>query len=101
MTSSVNKIVGGAMLVAGTCIGAGMLGLPVSTAAGGFFPSVGAFFFCWFMMLMSALFMLEVSLWYPEETNFITMAKSTLGRKGEIVAWCAYVLFLYAIMTAY
>jgi tyrosine-specific transport protein len=98
---SVNKVFGGAMLVAGTCIGAGMLGLPVSTAAGGFYPSILAFFVTWFMMLMSALLMLEVSLWYPEETNLITMAKSTLGKWGEITAWCAYVLFLYAIMTAY
>lgn len=89
------------MLVAGTCIGAGMLSLPVSTAAGGFYPSTMAFFFCWAMMTASAFLMLEVSLWYPEETNLITMARSTLGKTGEVVAWCTYVLFLYALMTAY
>lgn len=98
---SLNKIFGGVLLVAGTCIGAGMLALPISTAAAGFYPSVGAFLFCWLMMTCSAFLMLEVSLWYPEETNLITMAKSTLGKKGEIIAWCTYVLFLYALMTAY
>ncbi|MFI4937935.1 MAG: amino acid permease [Candidatus Berkiellales bacterium] len=96
-----NKIFGGAMLVAGTCIGAGMLGLPVSTAASGFFPSSIAFLFCWIMMTISAFLMLEVSLWQPAETNLITMAKTTLGRPGEVVAWITYILFLYAIMTAY
>ncbi|MGD9593096.1 MAG: amino acid permease, partial [Candidatus Berkiella sp.] len=97
----INKVFGGAMLVSGTCIGAGMLALPVSTAAGGFFPSAILFVFCWFMMLLSAFLMLEVSLWYPQETNLITMAKSTLGKSGEIIAWITYVLFLYALMTAY
>jgi tyrosine-specific transport protein len=99
--ASINRIFGGAMLVSGTCIGAGMLALPVSTAAAGFYPSALTFFFCWLMMTISAFLMLEVSLWYPEETNLITMAKSTLGKPGEIIAWVTYVLFLYALMTAY
>ncbi len=98
---SLNKVFGGAMLVSGTCIGAGMLALPVATAAGGFYPSSLLFIFCWLMMTLSAFLMLEVSLWYPQETNLITMAKSTLGGAGEIVAWFTYVLFLYALMTAY
>ncbi len=98
---SLSKIFGGAMLVSGTCIGAGMLALPVATAAGGFYPSCMLFIFCWLMMTLSAFFMLEVSLWYPQDTNLITMAKSTLGGVGEIIAWITYVLFLYALMTAY
>lgn len=89
------------MLVSGTCIGAGMLGLPISTALGGFYPSALSFIFCWFMMCISAFLMLEVSLWYPEETNLISMAKATLGKPGEIIAWVIYILFLYALMTAY
>lgn len=99
--TSINKIFGGALLVSGTCIGAGMLALPVATAAAGFGPSLLAFIFCWFLMTLSAFLMLEVSLWYPIDTNLITMAKSTLGRTGELIAWCTYVLFLYALMTAY
>ncbi len=100
-TNSINKIFGAALLVAGTCIGAGMLALPVSTAAAGFYPSIAVFVFCWLMMILSAFLMLEVSLWYPEETNLITMAKSTLGTPGKILAWFTYVLFFYALMTAY
>lgn len=92
---------GGAMLVSGTCIGAGMLSLPISTAMAGFYPSAIAFIGCWLMMNISALLMLEVSLWYPEETNLISMAKATLGKWGEVIAWVTYVLFLYALMTAY
>jgi tyrosine-specific transport protein len=89
------------MLVSGTCIGAGMLGLPIATAASGYYPSVLSFLVCWGMMLLSAYYMLEVSLWHKEETNLISMAKETLGKGGEWIAWGCYVLFLYALMTAY
>lgn len=98
---ALNRIFGGALLVAGTCIGAGMLSLPISTAAGGFYASVGAFFFCWVMMTLTAFLMLEISLCYPEETNLITMAKTTLGKGGAILAWVCYLLFLYSLMGAY
>lgn len=101
MTTSFNRTLGGAMLVSGTCIGAGMLGLPISTGIAGFYPSFITFLFCWMMMTISAFFMLEVSLWYPENTNLISMAKATLGKPGEIIAWVIYILFLYALMTAY
>jgi tyrosine-specific transport protein len=100
-SSSFSKTFGGAMLVSGTCIGAGMLGLPISTALAGFYPSALTFILCWFMMTLSAFLMLEVSLWYPQETNLISMAKATLGKPGETIAWITYVLFLYALMTAY
>lgn len=99
--TSFSKILGGALLVSGTCIGAGMLGLPISTAAAGFYPSMASFVFYWAMMTLSAFLMLEVSLWYPRETNLITMAKATLGNTGQVIAWFTYVLFLYAVMTAY
>lgn len=95
------KTMGGALLVAGTCIGAGMLSLPVATSSAGFFPTIGAFIACWCMMTLTALYMLEVSLKFPEQTNLISMARATLGRPGEIIAWFSYVFFLYAVMTAY
>lgn len=98
---SANKVFGGVLLVAGTCIGAGMLALPVSTGPAGFFPSLFAFIFCWIVMTLSALLMVEVSLRYPRDTNLITMAKSTLGKPGAIIAFLTYVLFFYALMAAY
>lgn len=96
-----NNMFGGILLVAGTCIGAGMLGLPVMTAAAGFYPTLGAFLFVWFFMTCSALAYLEVSLKFPGETNLISMAGQTLGRSGKIIAWITYLLFLYSLMAAY
>lgn len=96
-----NRVCGGTLLVSGTCIGAGMLGLPITTAAGGFYPATGAFVLCWGLMTLTAFLMLEISLCYPEQTNLITMAKATLGRFGELFAWVCYLLFLYSLMAAY
>lgn len=94
-------VFGGELLVAGTCIGAGMLGLPVVTAAAGFYPTLSGFLFVWFFMTCSALAYLEVSLRFPGETNLISMAGKTLGRTAKVIAWITYVLFLYSLMAAY
>lgn len=96
-----SSVLGGVLLVAGTCIGAGMLGLPVKTAASGFFPTIGAFLVVWFFMTCSALAYLEVSLRFKGQTNLITMAGQTLGKGARVVAWITYVMFLYSLMAAY
>lgn len=98
---AMSQVFGGALLVAGTCIGAGMLGLPVSTAAGGFYWTTSFFLVCWAIMTITAFLMLEVSLWHKEDTNLISMAHETLGKWAEVVAWVTYLLFLYSIMAAY
>lgn len=93
--------VAGALLVAGTSIGAGMLSLPVATAGGGLMPTLVAFISCWAAMVVSGLLMLEVSLWFPGEINILTMSRNTLGPGAAKLGFFTYVLFLYALMVAY
>src|SRR5258708_1834332 len=52
-------LLGGTLLIAGTSIGVGMLGLPVVTAAGGFVPSIFVYLVCWFFMVCIARLILE------------------------------------------
>lgn len=92
---------GGMLLIAGTSIGGGMLALPVLTSAGGFVPSLLIYFMCWLFMASTGLLFLEISLWMPEESNIITMAKKTLGRAGEIAAWGLYLFLFYCLVLAY
>ncbi len=101
MLGALNRLIGGILLVAGTCIGAGMLGFPVTTAAGGFVASSYFFMGVWVLMTFTAFLMLEVTLYFKNDTNLISMAKYTLGKKGAYVAWIVYVFFFYALMTAY
>ena len=94
-------MIGGILLVSGTTIGAGMLALPVVTGLAGFLPTVCLFVLYWCYMTFTAFLMLEVNLCLGDNINLITMAKKTLGKPGEIVAWVAYLFLLYLLTTAY
>lgn len=96
-----SKLIGGILLIVGTSIGGGMLALPVSTAEVGFFNSIFFLFFCWLVMTAGALLVLEVNLRLPAGSNMISMAKSTLGLPGQIIAWITYLFLLYTLLSAY
>ncbi len=88
-------------LVAGTCIGGGMLALPVATGITGFFPSALMMALCWMAMTASALLLLEVNLWMKEGAHVITMASTLLGPVGKVFSWCVYLFISYASIVAY
>ncbi|BBB15799.1 putative tyrosine-specific transport protein [Candidatus Rickettsiella viridis] len=96
-----NKLLGGVLLIIGTSIGGGMLALPIATAQLGFINALIFLVICWAVMTASALLLLEVNLWHPVNSNLITMAKTTLGRFGQVIAWVSYLLLLYALLAAY
>ncbi|MCL9685768.1 amino acid permease [Legionella maioricensis] len=96
-----SKLIGGILLIVGTSIGGGMLALPVSTAEVGFGNSLFFLFFCWLVMTAGALLVLEVNLRLPPGSNMISMAKSTLGLPGQIIAWITYLFLLYTLLAAY
>lgn len=89
------------MLIAGTSIGAGMLGLPIKTYSIGFIPSLIAMIFIWSIMLASAFFMLEATLTQPKGSNLATMANSAYGNSGQWLITILYLGFLYALNAAY
>ncbi|KTD74745.1 amino acid permease [Legionella waltersii] len=96
-----SKLIGGILLIVGTSIGGGMLALPVSTAEVGFTNSLFFLVFCWFIMTSGALLILEVNMRLPIGSNMISMAKSTLGLPGQIIAWITYLFLLYNLLAAY
>ncbi|MEM9244030.1 MAG: aromatic amino acid transport family protein [Pseudomonadota bacterium] len=96
-----NKTIGATLLMIGTCMGGGMLALPIATAAGGFYKAAAIIIFAWFFMTVGSFLVLEVNLYLPNKTNLISMSKSTLGRLGQIVAWISYCLVLYSGLCAY
>lgn len=95
------SVLGGALLVAGTSIGGGMLALPVLTSEAGFFPSLVIYFFCWIFMACTGLLFLEVSQWMKGEANILSMARKTLGRPGQYFAWVVYLFLFYCLTIAY
>ncbi|NDD59013.1 MAG: amino acid permease [Chlamydiae bacterium] len=94
-------ILGGVLLVAGSCVGAGMLGLPVITGIAGFFPSLLMFFCAWLFMTLTGLLIVEANGWFSHQVNFLSMIEKCLGRGGKIVCWITYLFLFYALLVAY
>lgn len=101
MDFSFRKAIGGALLVGGTAIGAGMLALPVVTGMGGFLPAIVIFIICWLFSACTGLLLLEVCLWMPNEANLVSMAHHLLGPIGKIIAWVLYLFLFYCLTIAY
>lgn len=88
-------------LVAGTCIGGGMLALPLATGISGFLPSLAIMLFCWIAMTVTALLLLEVSLWMEEGAHVITMTSRILGLPGKAISWVLYLFICYTSLVGY
>ena len=52
-------------------------------------------------MTFTGFLLLEVNLWLPPGSNMISMARATLGRSGQVIAWFFYCLLLYTLLSAY
>lgn len=94
-------LIGGTLLIAGTCIGAGMLGMPVATGSAGLIPGLAVNFLCWFYMLLTGLLFLEATLWMHDGANLLSMAQRFLGPIGKLVGGIAFVVLYYCLETAY
>ncbi len=101
ITRKEGSVLGGILLIAGSCIGAGMLGLPILTGLAGFFPSLIMFFIAGFFMTMTALLLIEVTQRHPEQANYLTMTEKSLGRFGKLICWVFYLFVFYALLVAY
>ena len=95
------KTLGASLLIVGTCIGAAMLTLPISTASSGFARSLFLLAGTWLLMLYTGLLVMEVNFQLPEGSNFFTMAKEMLGKWGKYIVLVVYILLLYSLMSAY
>ena len=91
----------GSLLISGTTIGAGMLGIPLVTAASGFFPGVLISILVWFFMYCTALLFLEVTLWMPDGNNVLSMSKKFLGPFGRFFSGAVFIFLYYCLMVAY
>lgn len=98
---SAGRILSGTLMIAGTTVGAGMLGIPLVTAPAGFWPAAAATALVWLFMMATGLLFLEVALWMPNETNILSMACRFLGNKGKIVVGLMFAFLYYCLMVAY
>lgn len=100
-SSTTGTLLSAIFLVAGTCIGGGMLALPVTTGISGFLPSIVLMAISWLMMTATALLLMEACLWMEEGVHVITLASRLLGNKAKWLAWVLFLFISYASLVAY
>ncbi len=96
-----SKILSGSLLIAGTTIGAGMLGIPLLTAQAGLYPALLITTLVWLFMLATGLLIVEAALWMPPGSNILSMTGRLLGNKGRYIAGGLFLFLYYCLMIAY
>lgn len=89
------------MLVAGTAIGAGMLGLPIISAGMWFFWSTALLVISWYCMYRSSQAILEVNLHFEPGNSFHTLVKTLLGPRWSMINGLSVAFVLYTLVYAY
>lgn len=95
------KFIGSIFLLLGTCIGAGMLALPIVSVHETFAFSVMLLITAWLCMTIGAFAILTVNMWFAPGSNLLTMAQGTLGRWGKLITAIVYLLLMYSLLCAY
>ncbi|MCL1124083.1 amino acid permease [Shewanella surugensis] len=95
------KILGSITIVAGTAIGAGMLALPLATAALGMIPAVLLLVVIWGISIYTSLLMLEVNLRSGVGDNVHAITGKLLGKKGQFIQGLSFLSLLFALTAAY
>ena len=94
-------VLGGALMVAGTSVGAGMFSLPVVASGAWFGWSMVMLLVGWYCMYSAGLYLLEANLRYREGASFDTMARATLGNTGRLINGLAVGFVCYILTYAY
>ncbi len=95
------SVLGGMLLIVGSCVGAGMLALPILTGIAGFFPSLFALVAAWAFMTFTGLLLVEVLGWFKGQVNLLSMVEEALGKTGRSIAWMTYLFLFYSLLVAY
>ena len=95
------KQVGAVAIIAGTAVGAGMLGIPFAVAAVGFKYAVILLFVVWAIMFATAMLFVEATSSQPIGTDLDSISHNLLGKLGRLSNLVFYILLLYSLITAY
>ncbi len=96
-----SKNLGAISIVAGTSIGAGMLGLPMAIGSLGFVTGSLVLLFMWFVAIYVALLLLEINIEFGKGVNLNHMTHKILGRPGQVLGTGSVFFLFYCLLVAY
>lgn len=95
------SVVGASLLITGSCIGVGMLALPILSGLTGFYPSLLLFILAAVFMTLTALLLVDISSTFHKPVSFISMVEGTLGKQARLIFSALYLALFYALLVAY
>lgn len=101
MSQKSGSLLGGALLITGSCVGAGMLGLPILTGLAGLGPALIMFCVAWAFMTLTAFLLVEANGWFSRRVNLLSIVEFSLGKWGRVFCWGTYLFLFYALLVAY
>ncbi|EEA91833.1 MULTISPECIES: amino acid permease [unclassified Pseudovibrio] len=98
---SQGTILGASVIAAGTAVGAGMFSLPVANSGVWFTVCLVLMIVVGYIMHTASLYIMEVTLHFPEGSNYDSLAKGTIGNFGRIVNGLSVAFLCYVLTYAY
>ena len=99
--TTLNRQVGGIFITAGTCIGAGMLALPISAVSIGFIGSLILLFIMWIIMVFAAFVSVDINIKLKENASVAKLSRKFLGQFFHILSLLSLFTLFYALLSAY
>ncbi|MBF0784871.1 tyrosine transporter [Muribacter muris] len=97
-----NKILGSALMIAGTTIGAGMLAMPLTSAGMGFGMTLVLLVGLWLLLTYTGLLFMEVyQTARQQDVGVASLAEQYFGIVGRVLATFSLLVLLYALLSAY
>lgn len=96
-----NKVLGSILIIAGSCIGGGMLAMPIIAAGVGFIAIVSLLILIWITMCGSALLMVRIYKFNKPTDGFNTLTQKYLGTFGNRIAGFSLLFLIYGLTAAY
>jgi tyrosine-specific transport protein len=95
------KKIGAVFLVAGTCIGSGMIALPMVLAKLGLAPSMLLMLAIWFIMYYTSLINLELNLQAKHGLSLGELGRRFSGKTAELIGTISLKLLSYSLLAVF
>lgn len=96
-----HKQIGAILLVAGTCIGSGMIALPLVLAKLGLISSILLMAVIWFIMYYTSLVNLELNIQAGQGLSLGHLGRLFSGKKAEVIGTISLKLLSYALLAVF
>ncbi len=96
-----NKQTGAIILVAGTCIGSGMIALPMVLSRIGLIPSILLMLLTWGIIYYTALINLEINLQAGKAMSLGELGNKFSGKIAQLIGTCSFKILSFALVAVY